>query len=319
MQSLISVIVPVYKVEEYLDQCVSSIANQTYQNLEIILVDDGSPDRCPEMCDRWAEEDSRIKVVHKENGGLSDARNAGLKVATGHYVAFVDSDDLIGGDMVETLYNALYDTKADIAECDYVCFEDDLPHFEDCTDAKITSFSAEEALKVLLEKHDLYCVVWNKLYRRQLFNNLSFATEKLHEDVFFTYQAFGKSKSVVKIHRNMYYYRQRQNSIMGKSFSFGNLDALEAMEFQISYMERNYPKLERLSRIQLLGMCLYLGQKALKSSEKDTAMKKIGKIYRRNYRTNLGDIPIKQKIWLWIANFSVQWCCWLRNTLCVGV
>lgn len=319
MQPLISVIVPVYKVEEYLDQCVSSIVNQTYQNLEILLVDDGSPDGCPAMCDRWAEKDSRIKVIHKENGGLSDARNAGLKIATGEYVAFVDSDDMISDDMLESLYNALYDTKADIAECDYVCFEDNLPHSKDCTNTQITIFSAEEALKMLLEKHDLYCVVWNKLYRRQLFNNLSFATGKLHEDVFFTYQAFGKSKSVVKINQQMYYYRQRKDSIMGKSFSFGNLDALEAMEFQIGYMAQNYPKLELLSRIQLLGMCLYFGQKALKSLEKDAVLKRVGEIYKRNYQTNLGDIPIKQKIWLRLASFSMVWCCWLRNTLCVGI
>lgn len=319
MQPLISVIVPVYKVEEYLDQCVSSIVNQTYQNLEILLVDDGSPDGCPAMCDRWAEKDSRIKVIHKENGGLSDARNAGLKIATGEYVAFVDSDDMISDDMLESLYNALYDTKSDIAECDYVYFEDKLPHIDDCTDAKHTIFCAEEALKALLEKKDLYCVVWNKLYRRLLFDNLSFETGKLHEDVFFTYQVFGKCQSVVKVKQQMYYYRQRQDSIMGKSFSFGNLDALEAMEIQIDYMSKNYPKLELMSRMQLLGMCLYLGQKALKSPERDAAMKKIGEIYKRNYRTNLGKIPMVQKMWLHFAKFSVRWCCWLRNTLCVGV
>lgn len=115
----ISVIVPIYKVENYLNRCVESIRKQTYRNLEIILVDDGSPDACGEMCDRYAQEDSRIRVIHKENGGLSDARNAGIEVATGEYIAFVDSDDWIDDKMYEVLYSTLLKYNADIAECSY--------------------------------------------------------------------------------------------------------------------------------------------------------------------------------------------------------
>ena len=112
---LISVIVPVYKVEAYLDRCVQSIVDQTYTNLDIILVDDGSPDRCPQMCDEWAKRDRRIRVIHKENGGLSDARNAGLRMAAGAFVAFVDSDDDVDLQYIEALYRALNDAQADIA------------------------------------------------------------------------------------------------------------------------------------------------------------------------------------------------------------
>ena len=114
---MISVIVPIYNVEKYVNKCVGSIVNQTYTNLEIILVDDGSPDRCPEICDEWAKKDSRIKVIHKKNGGLSDARNAGMKIASGDYIAFVDSDDWIAPEMYERLLMAIKNDNSDIAAC----------------------------------------------------------------------------------------------------------------------------------------------------------------------------------------------------------
>ena len=119
MNPLISVIVPVYKAEKYLDKCVQSIVNQTYKNLEIILVDDGSPDNCPEMCDEWAKKDSRIKVIHKENGGVSSARNAGLDNSFGDYIGFVDSDDFIENDFYECLYDNLVENGADISFCTF--------------------------------------------------------------------------------------------------------------------------------------------------------------------------------------------------------
>ena len=125
---LISIVVPVYKVEPYLDKCVSSIVNQTYKNLEIILVDDGSPDNCPVMCDAWAEKDNRIRVIHKPNGGLSDARNAGMSAATGELIAFVDSDDWIAPDMYEKLYHRLTEDGSDIAACGVqMVWEDNTP------------------------------------------------------------------------------------------------------------------------------------------------------------------------------------------------
>ena len=128
--ALISVIIPVYKVEEYLENCIQSVIKQTVSDLEIILVDDGSPDQCPEICDLWADKDSRIKVIHKENGGLSDARNAGMKVATGEYVSFIDSDDYISLDFYETLLETIVDNDSDIVECGVVKFyEDNNFHF----------------------------------------------------------------------------------------------------------------------------------------------------------------------------------------------
>lgn len=135
MNPLISVIVPIYNVEKYLARCVDSIVNQTYKNLEIILVDDGSPDRCPKMCDDYAEKDSRIKVVHKKNGGLSDARNAGMAVATGEYISFIDSDDYVSDDFFECLLDVMNKENSDIAECSVVKLYED-GHLEQYTDTK---------------------------------------------------------------------------------------------------------------------------------------------------------------------------------------
>ena len=117
---LVSIIVPVYKVEDYLERCIRSIVNQTYKEIEIIIINDGSPDKCPEICDKWAEEDKRIKVIHKKNGGLSDARNAGMQIASGEYIAFVDSDDWISPFYLEYLIKAIVDSKCDIVECDII-------------------------------------------------------------------------------------------------------------------------------------------------------------------------------------------------------
>ena len=166
---LISVIVPVYNVEAYLDKCISSIVNQTYRNLEIILVDDGSPVYCPAMCDAWAKKVSRIRVIHKLNGGLSDARNAGMTVTTGELMAFVDSDDWIDVHYIEYLYNALRQSNADISACDLrevyddttmITFAEQMPREEVAT--------SEEAIEDSLHIRRFRAVAWNKLYTRKV-------------------------------------------------------------------------------------------------------------------------------------------------------
>ena len=130
-ESLISVIVPIFKVEDYLNRCVESLIAQTYHNLEIILVDDGSTDTCPQLCDEWAEKDKRIKVIHKKNGGLSDARNAGIRAAEGEYILFVDSDDWVCADYAESLYRAVESSNSDICECDVIRTSGEImPHYE---------------------------------------------------------------------------------------------------------------------------------------------------------------------------------------------
>ena len=188
MQPLISVIVPIYNVEDYLDRCVDSIINQTYKNLEIILVDDGSPDNCPKMCDDYAKIDNRIKVVHKENGGLSDARNAGMKVATGEYVSFIDSDDYVSLDFYETLLQTMIDNDSDIVECGVVKFYENGKFDEYSDDQMIKNFNTVDGLEGLINENSFHQYVWNKLYKSSIALDIPYEVSKLNEDEFWTYQ-----------------------------------------------------------------------------------------------------------------------------------
>lgn len=241
MKDMISVIVPVYKVEDYLERCITSIVNQTYKNLEIILIDDGSPDHCGEICDEWSRKDDRIKVIHKENGGLSDARNAGMKIATGEYIAFVDSDDWIDEKLLEVLLDALIDNYAQISACGIVKAYDD--YFED--DKRNYSqkiYTSQEALNTLIHGNGFYAVAWNKLYKAELLQNIQFPVGKLHEDEFFTYKVIARASRLVLCTEVKYYYRQRTGSIMS-GWSEKRLDALQAYKERNMFIKNNYPSL----------------------------------------------------------------------------
>ena len=189
MNRLVSVIVPIYKVEQYLTHCVNTIVNQSYSNLEIILVDDGSPDNCGKMCDEFASQDSRIKVIHKQNGGLSDARNAGIDVATGDYITFVDSDDYVMPNMIESLMKVIVNANADIVQCNYIRSKNDFigePQHESSQSDKFTVYF-EDKMSAYLKDNKINTVVWGKIYKRSLFNEIRNPVGRLHEDVFTTY------------------------------------------------------------------------------------------------------------------------------------
>lgn len=242
---LISVIVPVYKVEEYLKKCVDSIINQTYSNLEIILVDDGSPDNCGKICDEYAKSDARVKVIHKENGGLSSARNAGLDVAKGEYISFVDSDDMIKESFIEVLYKLCIDNKCDISECGYLRFqsEDELLNKNKAT-ASIKVYSNYEMQKKIYDEECVKTVVvWNKLYKKYIYEKMRFPFGKIHEDEYTTYKAFFVSKTNVAVtDLNLYFYRINQNGITGQKFNTKRLDALGALEERKKFYLKNGEK-----------------------------------------------------------------------------
>lgn len=230
MEELITIIVPVYKVEDYLDKCVNSLLNQTYKNLEIILVDDGSPDRCGEMCDEYAKIDNRVKVIHKENGGLSDARNAGIEVANGQYLAFLDSDDWVHEEFVEKLYRLIKETESNLAICNFVktSGEDITPDF---SDVEIHELSNIEALEKLAGEFYLqFVVAWGKLYHKDLFDLVRYPVGKVHEDEYVAHKILYKTNKVVYTTEQLVYYRQRQDSITGSGYKIKNrIDALEAL------------------------------------------------------------------------------------------
>ena len=321
--ALISVIIPVYEVEPYMDRCVESVVNQTYSNLEIILVDDGSPDNCPAMCDAWAERDSRVKVIHKKNGGLSDARNAGMAAATGEYITFVDSDDWIAHEMLERLYRAMQRDRSDIAACTVkMVWEDETPD-ELLTVQTNCILDKHQAQAALLEEKLLKQPVWYKMYRAELIKDIPFEVGKFHEDVFWSYQAVGAADRVSIVDYVGYFYTQRPNSIMGENYSCKRLDALEAYERRYKFISREFPSLESEARLSVFLGCLYHGQMALlylKGSERKQAMD-IVKNTSHKYRISRKDYcekPFKRRIWIDLGRISLPLTCIIRNSLQIG-
>lgn len=238
MNDLISVIVPVYGVEQFLDQCVESIVEQTHKNLEIILVDDGSPDNCPAMCDAWAARDSRIQVIHKVNGGLSDARNAGLSVATGDFLAFVDSDDWIESNMYEVMLKALKEADADFCACgmmdDYI--GKSIRHsVEPCVD------KADTFLRKIYRDNSFLVSACNKLFKRKCWEYIRFPKGKLCEDAFTCYLLLDNADRVVQIDNAFYHYQIRGESIMTSAFRPARMDEEEAWRCNYEYMKQHHP------------------------------------------------------------------------------
>lgn len=224
---LISVIVPVYKVEQYLNKCVESIVNQTYKNLEIILVDDGSPDACPQICDAWAQKDSRIKVIHKENGGASSARNAGLDAATGDYIAFVDGDDYLSAETYETLISFALKHGADIVRCGIVR-ESANGRREVWGDvcAQVVVVTGQQLLCDVGEANGLLPVSpCNKLFNAQVLNGLCYDTAyKYAEDVLFNFLAAEKAGKAVYFDVPFYHYINNENSASHRAFDESRFD-----------------------------------------------------------------------------------------------
>ena len=235
--SLISIIVPVYKVEQYLDRCVESVVNQTYKNLEIILVDDGSPDNCPKMCDEWAEKDSRIKVIHKENDGLANARNSGIEICSGDYVMFVDSDDWIEPDMVEFLCLLIVKNNSDCTRCGVFFDNDNLKNdtiTKSISEHKTIIYSNQKAIcDLLVEGHSGICC--NKIYKKSAIGDLRFEkNDGCAEDFMFNYHFFQNMNSIVINDTPKYHYIMRIDSITKSDFSYGAFDIIKAKQFIIS-------------------------------------------------------------------------------------
>lgn len=323
MNPLISVIVPIYNVEKCLARCVDSIVNQTYKNLEIILVDDGSPDRCPQMCDDYAEKDSRIKVLHKKNGGLSDARNAGMAVATGEYISFIDSDDYVSDDFFECLLDVVNKENSDIAECSVVKFYEDNRFDEFSDDLSVKTYDTQDAMSALIAENPFHQYVWNKLYKTELVKDIPYAVGKLNEDEFWTYQVFGRANKVSKLNKTMYYYFQRNSSIMGVGYNIRRLDALEGKANRQKYIENNFPELSTQAKIDLYGSCMFAYQSVLKfmsGADKKKALSIIKK-YKNNCNLSFDEIKLADKSarkYFYLAKCNFGFCCKFRAISGIG-
>ena len=226
MDELISVVIPVYNVEKYLHKCIESILKQTYSNLEIILVDDGSTDSSGKKCDELAQRDNRIKVFHKKNGGLSDARNYGLRKITGDWVTFIDSDDYVCDRYIELLYRALKEEAADISICNPVhVFKDEEAKFVDAT--KVESFDAIKAIQKMWYQKDFLPSAWGKLYSSKIFENIEFTKGVIYEDIDIMHEIFIKARKIVYTNAAYYAYLHRENSITTQKFSKKDLYILD--------------------------------------------------------------------------------------------
>ncbi|WP_432629603.1 glycosyltransferase family 2 protein [Brotaphodocola sp.] len=243
----VSVIVPVYNVEKYLKECVDSILGQSWQNYEMILVDDGSTDSSGKICDDYALKNKKIKVVHKKNGGLSSARNSGIDIAKGNYIAFVDSDDVLHTDYLKVMIELIKKESADLVACDFVkgmncCWEKNI-------EQQLDIRCGDDVLDQMNNNDVIVTVAWNKLYDKKFFQDyqLRYPEGKIHEDMFLTPQILHLAKKMVITNQKLYFYRQRENSIMNSKFSKKQLDILEAIEFRITLLNK-WNKTELLVR-----------------------------------------------------------------------
>ena len=296
---MISVIVPVYKVEKFLDKCVQSIVEQTYENLEIILVDDGSPDNCPAICDDWAARDSRIKVIHKNNGGISDVRNIGMAAASGKYIGFVDSDDYIEKNMYEKLYKVMEKENADIVMCNY----DKLPDIKDNEDkspVKNEVFNGTQGLKKLYESQSgYYAVVWNKLYKKNILSDIEFPVGKLYEDIFVMHMIFFKCKKIVTLENKLYHYVQRTGSIINSAITTCDLDCVEAICSRIQFYRKNeldefIPKEAFNLKRRYIKNRKFM-EKPKEKSDKDR-VKEIDELFKKTYLNSAKKISLFDRI-----------------------
>lgn len=301
---LISVIVPVYRVEEYLERCVKSILSQTYKNLEVILVDDGSPDQCPAICDACAEKDVRVKVIHQENKGLSGARNAGIDAASGEYLAFVDSDDYVSPHFIEELYQLLQDTGCAIGQCRFSYVKGD--GLVEEGDSAFCIYRGESLMEQLYgpeEKATCFVVAWNKLYRAELFKEtgIRYPEGRIHEDEATTYRLFHEAKKLAFLDRALYGYYTENGGSITSVFSAKRLQWLTAHEERIVFFKKNgYEKLLPAAYRKLCDACITFyfrcTEQVKDAEELKKELRKRLETYRANGAAWIAALPLKTRM-----------------------
>ena len=313
---LLSIIVPVYDVENYLQKCIDSILAQTLTDFELILVDDGSPDNCPALCDAAAAKDARVRVIHQKNGGLSAARNAGLDVARGEWIGFVDSDDYIAPEMYEKLYRAVQQTGADFALCDFAEVDEAGAPSNARTHGVITQqiFTERELLQSAYLT--MMLLAWNKLYRRAIFAQLRYPVGKLNEDIFVSPDICLQAQKAVVVPEALYYYVQRSGSIMGKTKTLCHYDAAEAAQRYWNCLVENrvYETLPAAAKYTFVTVnkIYWALPLALRKAPRSKEMRKMQFAVVRETRRYCA-VPLKLRLQSWLL-----WRCpriygWLRD------
>lgn len=291
----ISIVVPVYNVSQYIRQCLDSIVKQTYTNLEIILVDDGSTDDSGDICDEYAKNDIRIKVIHKENGGISSARNAGIKNATGKYIGFVDSDDWIDINMYSKLYKNIKNENAQISCCNRLLVYSNVQKKYGTT-SYYEVMNSKRAIELMCTYGYIGMSVYTKLYERELFNKIEFPIGKKSEDVFIIYKLVDKASTIVYDATPLYYYRQRTGSITTTKNI--NLDIIDASKGLMNYVENKYPDIKSIVTNNYIYSIIGVYDTILKSKEKGLNINKLKKFIKsevKQYYNEIKDLKINSK------------------------
>lgn len=285
---LVSVVIPVYNVEPFLERCISSVAKQTYHNLQIVLVDDGSPDACPKICDDWARRDERIEVIHQANKGLSAARNAGIRTSVGEWILLLDSDDYIACNAVEQMLNAANCVQADMTICSFAKGEEDNYRFKAKSPQIIEVIDAKTALSRLYanETNALqYAAAWCKLCRRTIYNGIDYPEGKIFEDIYTTHKLLYKCEKIAVVEAPLFYYFQRPESIMNAAFSLKKLDYLQALVERVDFFaQHDLPDLEQIAYDELLHALIWEYSRTRDILHSKEGMAYVRALFRRGYR-----------------------------------
>lgn len=319
--SLISVIVPVYNVEKYLNKCIKSILNQTYSNLEIILVDDGSTDSSNKICQDWAKIDKRIILIKQKNQGAGKARNTALDIATGDFIAFVDSDDYINEFMFEEMLNLVND-DIDIVECDYVNVKNNYNFLKSDSNCSQKTYTNLEAMKEHILESNFKQVIWNKVYRKSTIGDVRFPENSKIDDEFFTYKVIGNANKLVHINKILYAYRQNPNSIMHTIDIASQYQALNAKIQRHEYIVKRFPELINLSNYKINTFCIYLGQIILaqkNSTENNEMFISLNNTIRSHSYIDFKTFSKTNNIWILLSRISLKLTCEIRNILKIGL
>ncbi len=288
---IVSVVVPVYNRKEYVGRCINSILKQTYRNLDIILVDDGSTDGSADILDSYADMDDRIRVIHKTNGGLSDARNAGIDSAKGEYICFVDADDSVNEHYIEYMLKACIDHNCDMAICRYKnVYRDDSIDYSDAPEYSVEIKTSIEALEDIYSIRNVETIVaWNKIYRASLFEDVRYPIGRIHEDEATTPLLIYAADRVARIDAELYYYLQNDSGITGSEFSAKRLDILWAIEKRMEfYKSEGLTELYYKDLYKYLQKLLICHYKISRSKDNDRAIKsELMKKYRNAYKLSV--------------------------------
>ena len=284
MEPLISIVVPVYNVEKYLRTCIQSIINQTYHNLEIILVDDGSTDKSGQICDEYSLHDARINVIHKANGGLSDARNVAIDCAKGELLTFVDGDDFLTRTAIDSMYKASIMSGAQIVCCLFkFAYEGKHTDFNETYDeSKLSVYECADALKKMLHQSEVLASAWAKLYKAELFNGIRYPKGELYEDLGTTYKLFCAADKTALIRIDGYGYFVRSGSIQQSKFAKSKMAELRFAKEQKEYIDARFPKLELATTDRLVSSCFHILFAIMEQQGFESERKEVEKIIKGN-------------------------------------